>query len=632
MDGEVKMNKIASKIRGIIRSDEAIVFIFSLTVGCLFAYYSYSSGLMFGHLDANAHLILARKVVDSLTPGISQMIGSWLPFVHVSMLPFIWNDFLWCTGLAGTIPSLIYFAITSVFLYKLAFRYFEDKQISYLTVFIFICNPYSLYFASNPMFEMPFMMTLILSTYYFYRWLETSKLVHLSICSFFIALSTLTWYPGWALPLVFLFLLIMKLWIDRCDWKKLKAHIAVYCIGAFSGIVLWLLLNWMIYGNPFNFLMNEFSVPSQAQRTFVPTKDDFLRVVVTVGYATIYIVGAPLLIFSIAGGLVTIFHRRDFKTLSLFALSSPGIFFTTMLFIGYSIILVPEIDKKCFNIRYFLTLLPFIALFIASFYHQVKKHTKFIFCIFCILLIVVFTSLNTKNIYDGDFIVVKGDLARQTKGNLVVDKLLEIYDNGTILCPVGAYEPLILVDFVRKKHIPFRKVIHYSNSQYYENASREPWNYSKWVLIIHNVPVQPMPEKPSTRWKDSKLFHKLYHTEYMDRHIEILKLNESALPYLGIYQQPGYFEIEDVTLHGYLHFTISNFDDFQHSVNISIKCNESQNFNTSVYYVMPNSDRAINIKMSEECYTCENITLVVEGEKYMVEKIFKNNGFEIRYF
>jgi len=612
------MNRIVSSIIKIIGSDEAIVLIFSLTLGCLFAYYSYSSGLIVANLDANAHLSLARKVVDSLTPGISQMIGTWLPFVHISMLPFIWNDFLWCTGLAGTIPSLIYFVITSVFLYKLAFRYFEDKQISYLTVFIFISNPYILYFATAPMFEMTFIMTLVLSTYYFYRWLETSKLVHLSICSFFIALSTLTWYPGWTLPLVFLFLLIIKMRTDKCNWKKIKAHITVYCISAFFGIGLWLLLNWMIFSTPADFLTNEFSVHGQAQRISVPTEGDFLRSISTATYAAIHIVSAPLLIFSITGCLVALFHNHNIKTLSIFAaFSSPGIFFTIMLFLGHAMVFVPEIDNKYFNIRYYLTLLPFIALFTASLYHQIKRYN-----IFILLIIAIFVFYNIGNIYENNFIEIRKDQAKTSKGEMVVNEFLQIYDNGTILSPISSIEDLVIIEFIRKKGIPLCNVICCANSQYYENASQEPWNYSKWVVIDRNAPVQPMPEKPSTRWKDSKLFHKVYHTEYMDRHIEILKLNESALPYLDIYQQPGYFEIENVTFHGYLDFIISNFNDFQHSMDITIKCNESK-INKTIYYIMPNSDRAINIKMPEECYMCENITLVVEGEKYMVEKFFK---------
>ena len=99
----------------ILKKDESLIFIFSLTIGCLFAYYSYSNDLITLYIDDSIHLNIARRVTDSLTPGIDQLGNTWLPFLHISMLPFIWNDFLWCTGLAGTIPSLICFALVSIF-------------------------------------------------------------------------------------------------------------------------------------------------------------------------------------------------------------------------------------------------------------------------------------------------------------------------------------------------------------------------------------------------------------------------------------------------------------------------------------------------------------------------------------
>ena len=618
-----------------VKSDEAIVFIFSLITGCLYAYYSYSNGLIRVYGDASSHLNIARGVVDSLTPGISQLVGVWLPFVHVSMLPFIWNDFLWQTGLAGTIPSLIYFVITSVFLYKLAFRYFEDKQISYLTVFIFICNPYSLYFATAPMFEMTFMMTLVLSTYYFYKWLETSKLIHLSICSFFIALSTLTWYPGWALPLVFLFLLIMKLKIDRCDLGKAKAYITVYCLGAFFGIGLWLLLNWMIYGNPIDFLINEYSVHYKAKHILVPTKYDLLGSITTAIYAIHYMIGVPLLIFSVIGSFMTLFHRHDMKILSLFALSSPGIFFTVMLFFGHSAVAVPELcDILNYrhigypsNVRYYLTVLPFVAIFTASFINEAKRHIEpnKLKVSLMILLIILFPLYNM-------YLIEETYLNRykEIKMKQIIDtysfNFSEEYDYGTIFQQAyGGIIGYFILKLEVEKGVHLSNIIRPGNYPYYDNALREPWNYSKWLFLNK---FEKRGDEFSQKWQDSKFLHKLYSTIHEGERIEVLKLNESALPYLNIYQQSGYFEIENVTFHGYSDFTISNFNDFQHSMDITIKCNESK-INKTIYYVMPNSDREINIKLPEECYTCENITLIVEGERYMVEKILKNEGVEI---
>jgi len=66
--------------------------------------------------DAEAHLEIARRVVDSRTPGYSQIGTVWLPLPHVLMLPLVANDWLWRTGLAGAIPSAICFVVAGLFL------------------------------------------------------------------------------------------------------------------------------------------------------------------------------------------------------------------------------------------------------------------------------------------------------------------------------------------------------------------------------------------------------------------------------------------------------------------------------------------------------------------------------------
>src|SRR6187431_3523821 len=51
------------------------------------AYYS-RLGLALAHYDARAHLVVARRILDSLCPGWQQIGAVWLPLPHVlNMLP-----------------------------------------------------------------------------------------------------------------------------------------------------------------------------------------------------------------------------------------------------------------------------------------------------------------------------------------------------------------------------------------------------------------------------------------------------------------------------------------------------------------------------------------------------------------
>ena len=42
-----------------------------------------NDGLVLAHYDAKAHLVVARRVIDSLTPGWRQIGAVWLPLPHL---------------------------------------------------------------------------------------------------------------------------------------------------------------------------------------------------------------------------------------------------------------------------------------------------------------------------------------------------------------------------------------------------------------------------------------------------------------------------------------------------------------------------------------------------------------------
>src|SRR3974390_2496023 len=49
--------------------------------------------LLYG--DAVAHINLARRMFDSLTPGFNQLGTVWLPLPHLLMAPLVGNGWLW---------------------------------------------------------------------------------------------------------------------------------------------------------------------------------------------------------------------------------------------------------------------------------------------------------------------------------------------------------------------------------------------------------------------------------------------------------------------------------------------------------------------------------------------------------
>ncbi|HJX82750.1 MAG TPA: hypothetical protein VJ723_00240, partial [Candidatus Angelobacter sp.] len=72
----------------------------AISLAALLFYFHRGAILLYG--DAVAHINIARRVFDSRTPGLFQLGTVWLPLQHILNIPFIFNDWLWRTGLGAS--------------------------------------------------------------------------------------------------------------------------------------------------------------------------------------------------------------------------------------------------------------------------------------------------------------------------------------------------------------------------------------------------------------------------------------------------------------------------------------------------------------------------------------------------
>ena len=71
------------------------------------------AGLTLAHYDAKAHLVVARRVLDSLTPGADQVGAVWLPLPHLLQLLPVQNDWVYRTGATAIAVSLLSLALSA---------------------------------------------------------------------------------------------------------------------------------------------------------------------------------------------------------------------------------------------------------------------------------------------------------------------------------------------------------------------------------------------------------------------------------------------------------------------------------------------------------------------------------------
>jgi len=133
-------------------------------------YFSYTNDLIVAYNDAAAHLNTARRMVDSLTPGVVQVGSVWLPLLHLFELPFASSFYLWKTGLAGSIVSGLSFVIASFFLYKLLLFVSDSKLSAVIAILAFVTNINLLYLQTTAMFEPLLMATALGAVFFLTRW------------------------------------------------------------------------------------------------------------------------------------------------------------------------------------------------------------------------------------------------------------------------------------------------------------------------------------------------------------------------------------------------------------------------------------------------------------------------------
>jgi len=257
------------------------------SVVSLFSFlYYFQRGEILLYGDAVAHINIARRVFDSQTPGLLQLGTVWLPLPHLLMIPFLVSDWMWRTGLGGSIPSMIAYVLGATGIFRLTRCLLEDDERTrsaaragaWLAALIYGANPNLVYLQATAMTEPLYLAFFIWAVTYFveFRRLLASESVDssalrrpLNRCAWCLAGAELTRYDGWFLAAVIgmpVLLLLLRRWNDRAFRRPaIKFVLSV----AFAP-VLWLSYNAAVYRNPLEFADGPYSAKAIEQRTAQP--------------------------------------------------------------------------------------------------------------------------------------------------------------------------------------------------------------------------------------------------------------------------------------------------------------------------------------------------------------------------
>ncbi|HEY0875253.1 MAG TPA: hypothetical protein VGD94_17395 [Vicinamibacterales bacterium] len=121
--------------------------------GTLAALHYSALGLTLAHYDARAHLVVARRILDSLTPGWQQIGAVWLPLPHLlNMLP-VQVDAWYRSGVSAVAISILSMALGAGSLASLVLRTTGSVVAAGTGAVLLMINPNVLYLQSTPMTE-----------------------------------------------------------------------------------------------------------------------------------------------------------------------------------------------------------------------------------------------------------------------------------------------------------------------------------------------------------------------------------------------------------------------------------------------------------------------------------------------
>lgn len=334
---------------------------------------SYRADMVLMYNDAAAHLTIARRLLDSRTPGVAQLGTVWLPLPHLLLQPFVYNDALWRTGLAGSLLGFFCYMGTALFLFRGGRLLGRSELAAWVAMLTFALNPNILYLQSTAMTESVYLLMMTGSGYFLLRWGDGEALADLMLAGLLAVLAVGTRYDGWvfaALSTALVGIGVHRRW--RTPVRTQALTIAYVALPGYAAL-LWLFYNWLVFGSPLAFASSqagEISVEGQVLRQssglLTPLHGNLWLSLSSYNASIFDVLGGGTALLALLGlAVYALTTRRQPSGLIPFVFLSSYPFQVLSLILGLSIITTPRTAAGYDNVRYALMLAPGAAIFIA---------------------------------------------------------------------------------------------------------------------------------------------------------------------------------------------------------------------------------------------------------------------------
>jgi hypothetical protein len=432
----------------------------------LYAVYFYAiSGLTLSHYDAKAHLVVARRIIDSITPGWEQIGAVWLPLPHLlNMLP-VQIDALYRTGAAAIAISVLSQAMGVAAIASMVLLLTASPAGAILAATLFATNPNVLYLQSTPMTEPMLFGLTALQVCLLTHWVMNGSIEdRRRSIGWVTVMACLTRYEAWPITGCAIAASLYAWWRRGAPLlKNLRAHawLALYPLMTVAGFMLLSRVTvneWFVSGG-----------------FFVP--DPTLRGNLSVGYEKI-VEGATLLAgsrlvriaqVSVVVVVVLSVWRRERAPMSI----------ALALFGAMALPVAAYFAGHPFRMRYEIPLILAASVAIGLAVGQLRGWAKPAAALVFLLVYLQRPPFDPRAPMLAE---AQLDSVNSTRRQVVTGCLQRQYDGGTIMVSMGSLGHYM--QELSQAGFEIKDFLHEGNGPIWDSAfTRGPAPLAKWVLI-----------------------------------------------------------------------------------------------------------------------------------------------------
>jgi hypothetical protein len=479
--------------------------------------------LLYG--DAVAHINIARRVFDSRTPGLLQLGTVWLPLPHLLMVPFLLSNWMWRTGVGGSIPSMVAYVLGTIGIFRLirdglgstAHSVLLVRFATWLAAITYAANPNLIYLQATAMTEPLYLALFIWAMVYFNEFVQESARSQentsrstissaLVKCGFCLAGACLTRYDAWFLG-VAMCVLAFGLAL-RTKKRRHRSGLAKFILIAAAAPVLWLGYNAIVYRNPLEFANGPYSAKAIEQRSPNASHPGTRDLQTAFSY---FLKSAELnlaaenwqrlwLLLALAGVIASLVWKRTRGSLwPLLLLWIPLPFYSlSVAYSGVPIFMPVWWPFSYYNVRYGLELLPAFAAFVTlAFYFAAQALQNRAFKLAAAAAVLVFVVTSYASTWSAPVSFREAAINSRARISLereLADFIKALPPDSTILMYLGNH-----VGALQQAGIPLRRVMNEGNHRtwkqpvdldgLWERALANPAEYADFVIAFEGDAV-----------------------------------------------------------------------------------------------------------------------------------------------